>query len=120
VIEAGIERRYGDSAIRTPYGVETVSRELHTPAHMAHMGGQAVRLVTWLVESNWQEREIGPRAMRGTERVRFAERAQPAQPWTRVNNCTQNLEARVLGCPPEFGPAPQAGRKAHSASEKGL
>lgn len=69
----------------------TASKQSHEsstpPRTWPHMGGQALRLVTWLVESNRREWEIGPRSMPGTTGVRFAEQAQPAQPWTGVNNC---------------------------------
>lgn len=81
--------RYGDEPTPRPYGVETTA--LETYAVPWNPGTWADRTVYWLVESSRHEWEIvRPR----TERFP-AERAQPAQPWTRVNNCTkQSGESR--------------------------
>jgi hypothetical protein len=78
--------RYGEKAALRPIGVETVNVEQYVPAHMAHMGGQATRLVHWVVES---ERHVWQTASRS------ANPNSPAasRPWTCVNNCTQDDEA---------------------------
>ena len=80
--------RYGEQLPPAPIGVETVSRELYTPAHMAHMGGKASRLVHWLIQSvrhAWQIVSRAGRAMKGS--FKGAQR-----PWTRVNNCTRGTD----------------------------
>lgn len=79
--------RYGDPAGPRPVGVETSHLETYTPAHMAHIGGTAVRRVFWEVESNRHEWVIVGRAGRSHGGVSIAA-AQPA-PWTCVNNCTE-------------------------------
>lgn len=78
--------RYGDPAGPRPVGVETSALETYTPAHMAHMGGQAQRRVYWFVESTRHEWVIVGRT-RPHGGVSIAQ-ASPA-PWTRVNNCTE-------------------------------
>lgn len=79
--------RYGEPLPPAPIGVETVSSEEYTPAHMAHMGGKASRLVHWLIESVRHAWEIVSRAGRAIEgKFKGAQR-----PWTRVNNCTEGV-----------------------------
>ena len=78
--------QYGEEAAMRPIGVETTSIEQYVPAHMAHMGGQATRVINWIVESD--------------RHVWTVERRSPAlipalaaqRPWTSVNNCTQGDE----------------------------
>lgn len=78
--------RYGEPLAPRPVGVETVSREIYTPAHMAHMGGKALRVVHWIVESSRHVWEIVTRKARGASEG--LSRAIGAA-WTRVNNCTE-------------------------------
>lgn len=87
--------RYGEPIGPRPIGVETIEREFYTPAHMAWMGGQASRLVHWVVESARHVWRIV--AARSAEVFRGALR-----PWTCVNNCTENpcgQEARTTSGP---------------------
>lgn len=78
--------RYGEPLPPAPVGVETVSREDYTPAHMAWMNppGRASRLVTWFVESTRHAWEIVGRKVRAA-----LVSIGPQAPWTRVNNCTE-------------------------------
>lgn len=83
--------RYGEPLPPAPIGVETVSREDYTPAHMAWMNppGRATRLVHWFVESSRHCWEIVTRTARAAcEGAKSALRA----PWTRVNNCTEGFD----------------------------
>jgi hypothetical protein len=84
--------RYGDDPAARPVGVETVASELY----YVLPGLMSQRLVTWAVESVRHEWTIS-RGLLVENQARLtgrpvwevpAERAQPAQPWTRVNNCT--------------------------------
>lgn len=50
------------------------------------MDGSEERLVHWIVESTRHVREI---VSRKDSAPAFAKQATPAQPWTRVNNCTK-------------------------------
>lgn len=82
--------RYGEALPPAPVGVETVSREFYCPDHMKWMNppGQAMRLVSWFVESTRHAWEIVTRKARAArEGFKSALRA----PWTRVNNCTEAL-----------------------------
>lgn len=79
--------RYGEPLGAKPVGVETVSRELYTPEHMAWMGGKAERLVHWFVESVRHAWEIVSRA----GRTMGGQMRGIAAPWTRVNNCTEGM-----------------------------
>ena len=83
--------RYGDDATPRPAGVETTEIEAWP---VPWMPGQFFRrTIHWAVESSRHVWEI----VRNTkplliERSFSAERAQPVQPWTRVNNCTVACE----------------------------
>lgn len=78
--------RYGDEPTPRPFGVETSDSEpCETPGSF---GPVTHRLVHWVVESSrhvWEILRKTPKVSLGSS---FAERAQPAKPWTRVNNCT--------------------------------
>lgn len=78
--------RYGDEPTPRPIGVETS----HIEACEVHGSLEAgtPRLVHWVVESARHVWEILRKAPTGSLGSSFAERAQPAQPWTGVNNCT--------------------------------
>ena len=86
--------RYGDDATPRPVGVETTDIEAWP---VPWMPGQFFRrVIQWQVESSRHVWEI----VRNTERLLIersflAERAQPARPWTRVNNCSQKLAPGV-------------------------
>lgn len=85
--------RYGEALTPAPIGVETVSREDYTPAHMTWMNppGRATRVVSWFVESTRHAWEIVTRKRGTFEGSKSALRA----PWTCVNNCTgQGAEAQ--------------------------
>jgi hypothetical protein len=78
--------RYGDEPAPRPFGVETSSIDDYEVPES--LGMRAHRLVHWVVESArhvWEILRKPPNAPLGSS---FAERAQPEEPWTRVNNCT--------------------------------
>ncbi len=90
--QVDVPGRYGDSVRMCPVGIETVG--LPCSADCPATG--AAR--TWLVESErhvWTI-ERAPAKSSVATRGFFAVAAQPAQPWTRVNNCTE-LAARDRG-----------------------
>jgi hypothetical protein len=90
--------RYGEAAAQRPIGVETVSIEQYTPAHMAHMGGQATRFVHWIVESDrhtWTVEMRKPGTARAPVPVPDSYPAA-SRPWTCVNNCTQDDKPPAL------------------------
>ena len=94
--------RYGEPAAPKPIGVETVIRETWFPEWMRHTGGQATRLVEWLVASVRRAWTI----TRGS--FDSIATAQPG-PWTRFNNCTQQAhrkapDSRPKGRETERGP----------------
>lgn len=72
--------QYGDAASPRPFGVETTSMAMH---------GSEERLVHWIVEST---RHVWEFVSRQDSAPVFAKQATPAEPWTRVNNCTDNPE----------------------------
>lgn len=80
-VEREGQNRYGEPMPDAVIGVEAESRELYTPAHMRHMGGQAVRVVQWVVQSKRYVWSISSR--RKNERNGAA-----VAPWTCVTNCT--------------------------------
>lgn len=82
--------RYGEPIGPRPIGVETVERVLVTPPHMAHMGGRALRVVHWVIESSRHVWEIVARKARAIGRV-FMGRGNAPAPWTCVNNCTEGV-----------------------------
>lgn len=83
--------RYGDPATPRPIGVETEGVESVPVAWMP--GNFFQRMVHWTVESTRHVWEIVTRTARAVHgRVFNAEQAQPAQPWTCVNNCTEGEE----------------------------
>jgi hypothetical protein len=91
--------RYGEQKPPRPVGVETESREIYTPAHMRHMNppGQALRVVSWFVESSRHVWEIVKRTARDASQG--LARAIGAA-WTRVNNCTERVQdGRKIGAP---------------------
>lgn len=92
--------RYGEALPPAPVGVETVSREIYTPEHMAWMGGKAERVVHWFVESTRHVWEIVARTSRAAgEGIKSALRA----PWTCVNNCTGGSHDGTGKTPPSGG-----------------
>ncbi|WP_350340391.1 replication endonuclease [Roseateles aquae] len=105
--------RYGDAMQPRPYGIETVGTATLEQ-------GQPLR--TWLVESVWHVWSIErPKVRRFDWRSQIAETAQPASPWTRVNNCTKGDAAEPLSIsgPPKFKPyadQDQATCRMHSAA----
>lgn len=83
--------RYGDPATPRPIGVETEGMEAVPVPWMP--GNFFRRMVHWTVESSRHVWEIVTRAARRLNgKVSIAERAQPSQPWTCVNNCTEGRE----------------------------
>lgn len=78
--------RYGDEPTPRSVGVETSVLELY--AVQWNPGTYAHRTVHWTVESSRQQWEIVRGARKPQPGSASAERAQPAQPWTGVNNCT--------------------------------
>lgn len=78
--------RYGDEPAPRPVGVETSDLGLYEVP--GNPGTWAHRCVHWVIESARHEWEIVRKS--GAQRAGsfLAERAQPAEPWTRVNNCT--------------------------------
>lgn len=102
--------RYGDSGQPRPVGVETVG-PLSSAADPGHSHDQLARL--WLVESERHKWTIERAPNRRMDWRNFsAAQANPAQPWTRVNNCTNADAAARLSTfnPPESASA--AGRYA--------
>lgn len=77
--------RYGEPIGHQPIGVQAQTVEIYTPAHMAHMGGQAARVVLWIVESARKVWTIAAGAARAASSVFRG----PSAPWTCVNNCTE-------------------------------
>lgn len=73
--------KYGDPIGPVPIGVSTI--ETYTPAHMAHMGGKAIRRV--IVESMRRVWTIARHIVAGVRRV---VQGPLAAPRTCVNNCT--------------------------------
>lgn len=92
--------RYGEPLPPAPVGVETVSREDYTPAHMAWMNppGRATRLVSWFVESTRHAWEIVTRKVRAA-----LVSIGPQAPWTCVNNCTEGGQDGTEKRPPGGG-----------------
>lgn len=78
--------RYGDESAPRPVGVEASDLELY--AVPWNPGTWAHRRVHWVVPSVRHEWEIVRKTDRAAVGSSIAERAQPAQPRTRVNNCT--------------------------------
>lgn len=87
----GVLNCYREPAGPVPYGVETWAREFYTPAHMAHMGGKAERLVHFIAESERHAWTIkrAPREV-PIEGV-FMGQGEAMAPWTCVNNCTEGV-----------------------------
>lgn len=73
--------QYGDAASPRPFGVQTTSMAMH---------GSEERLVHWIVEST---RHVWEFVSRQDSAPVFAKQATPAEPWTRVNNCTDKSPA---------------------------
>jgi len=91
--------RYGDGATARSIGVETAG----VPAGAA---AGCSELKTWLVESERRVWTIERKAGRRFDwRCAHAASATPAQPWTRVNNCTDDSlrNQRVAVFPPTVG-----------------
>lgn len=83
--------RYGDSSQPRPIGVKTVGLPTASTG-AAHSDAQSAR--TWLVESDRRTWVIEPAPGRRIDwRSVSAAQAKPAQPWTRVNNCTRSVFA---------------------------
>lgn len=99
-VEREGQGRYGEPLPPAPVGVETVSREEYTPAHMAWMNppGRATRLVSWFVESTRHAWEIVTRKVRGA-----LVSIGPKAPWTCVNNCTEGGQHGPEKRPPGGG-----------------
>jgi hypothetical protein len=75
--------QYGDNPPLRVLGVETT-----VFVQSSHGHGEVA--ILWAVESSRHTWEIVRRSIEVLSDAGFvAERAQPAQPWTRVNNCTQ-------------------------------
>lgn len=74
--------RYGEPRAPVPVGVETTAREPYLIGRLT-----AERVVHWFVESSRHVWEIVTRAARGA-----AGFLGPKAPWTRVNNCTQDID----------------------------
>ena len=93
---------YGEPAAAKVIGVQTQSREVYTPAHMAHMGGKATRLIDWIVESKRHTWTI-TRKPAGAVPALVPEFEAASRPWTCVNNCTKegtkNDESRKAASP---------------------
>ncbi|GAB3497494.1 replication endonuclease [Curvibacter fontanus] len=84
--------RYGDEPAPRPYGVETTSTETYTESGSDSMSS---RVVNWVVESARHTWEIVfKKSKPADDRRSVAEREEPAQPWTCVNNCT-NMCAKI-------------------------
>lgn len=88
--------RYGDEAAPRPYGVETSELEA---CELQGGSADSHRRAHWIVESARQQWEILRKPAAAPAWSSFAEGAEPAQPWTRVNNCTEIVI-------PEEGPVP--------------
>lgn len=85
--------RYGEDPAPRPYGVETTSIEpFASPDAPENLSS---RIVHWVVESVRHTWEIVFSKKPNTGREAFAERAESAQPWTCVNNCTSEAEQRM-------------------------
>lgn len=82
--------RYGDEPALRPIGVETSDFELYEVPE--NPGTWAHRHVHWVIESARHEWEIVRKSGAGRAGSFLAERAQPAEPWTGVNNCTYKKE----------------------------
>lgn len=89
VPEDDTSSRYGEAAAARPLGVETSELQYYTPAHMAHTGGKAERIVVWVVESTRHIWTVTKAAVRSVL-DRFSEIGATSRPWTRVNNCTES------------------------------
>ncbi len=101
-VEREGQGRYGEPLPPAPVGVETVSREEYTPAHMAWMNppGRATRLVSWFVESTRHAWEIVTRKTRAALEVG---KSALCAPWTCVNNCTEGGQDGTKNRPPNGG-----------------
>lgn len=84
--------RYGDDPTPRPIGVETSALEVY--AVPWNPGTYAHRRVHWTVESSRQQWEIVRVAKKVQGGDLPAERVKPAQPWTRVNNCTHAMNLK--------------------------
>jgi len=85
--QAGGLGRYGDAATARVYGVQTMGMPTLAPGQPRAQQGPAR---AWVVESNRRTWTIEHKhARRFDWRGSPAATAKPAQPWTRVNNCTQ-------------------------------
>jgi hypothetical protein len=95
--------RYGEPLPPAPVGVETVSREKYTPAHMEWMRPRvyAERVVSWFVES---VRHVWTIIGRKARAVREGFEG-PQAPWTCVNNCTEGGRNGSKNRPPNGGGA---------------
>jgi len=85
---------YGEPAAAKVIGVQTQSREVYTPAHMAHMNGKATRLVDWIVESARHVWTI-TRKTAGAVPALVSEFEAASRPWTCVNNCTKEANGQT-------------------------
>lgn len=95
--------RYGDVAAPRPYGVETWGL-LAVPSDRPTLAERAIR--TWLIESDRHTWTIERTPVRRFDwAVRSAAAATPAQPWTRVNNCTRAVASKPAK-PPAAAVAP--------------
>ena len=87
--QAAAVGRYGDATGLRPYGIQVAVSGSETVDHAS----QPPRVIeserrTWIVEPRIPTRRLDWRAF-------SAASAQPAQPWTRVNNCTAIDYARL-------------------------
>jgi hypothetical protein len=89
--------RYGDDAAPTPVGVEASELELY--AVPWNPGTWAHRRVHWVVPSVRHEWEIVRKTNPSGIGSSIAERAEPAQPWTGVNNCTTDARHCPVAAP---------------------
>jgi hypothetical protein len=85
---------YGEPAAAKVIGVQTQSREVYTPAHMAHMNGKATRLIDWIVESKRHTWTI-TRKPAGAVPGLVPEFEAASRPWTCVNNCTKEANGQT-------------------------
>lgn len=115
-VEREGQGRYGEPLPPAPVGVETVSREEYTPAHMAWMNppGRATRLVSWFVESTRHAWEIVARKVRGALVSKG-----PQAPWTCVNNCTEGGQHGPKKRPPGGGGGSGEGLGWRTAAHQG-
>lgn len=104
--------RYGDEPTPRPFGVETTATEDYKVP--GDVQGRAHRVVHWVVESARHVWEILRKAPTSVVRSSVAERAQPVEPWTCVNNCTDafgpHLSAGINGDFPAPRPAHPLGK----------